>query len=52
MNKEQLGTIIQVIGVVFGVIGVLAIVTKHPFIVGLEIICSGLWFLGKKFKQE
>jgi hypothetical protein len=52
MNKEKIGLVIQIVGVVLGVIGVLSLISQHPLIIGLEVLAAGLWFLGKHFKTQ
>jgi len=45
MNKKLL---VKWIGIIIGVLGGLLLITRHPILIGMEIIGAGIYFYAKR----
>jgi len=52
MNNVNLGQIFQVVGLGLGVIASLLLITRHPILIGLEVLGAALYFVGKYINKN
>ena len=52
MNNLEVGNILKGVGLLLGVIASLLLITRHPILIGTEIVGAAIFFVGRYISKQ